>query len=422
MLDGAYQALTKPLSELKPLTVVDANGVSHSLQVLQAELATFNQRVVYIQELAQNAQGEKLLAVKVAQDKLRFALQKGAATSNGLLALLKSSFPRIADDLAEKLSRVPNLNTLLNDPQLVARINRLDNTKVDFSKGSGYAATDKLTERDAFLFDLQHLPGQDRYGSLRKLIENGETDLPQGLIDNWRTMAANPTVRRRAEYLLEPDPGKLAEKLGRTNYKAENLATISRLAPECTRCYQFYNQNGNIRDNIWQVAQAMYQRLGKGPADGDWGQFFSRFEAHHIFPKDLLVPDVINPQAKDAFIKYLTHYKGRVAEFNDAINGIMLKKYSSTLGLTDGVHASHHQYTQKIREFLDGKYKKYSDQLSEDFSGNALEEAIANKLHNDITKLQTDLKVLLENKSILGNPPVKVNDLVNDTDFINLLK
>jgi len=342
-----------------------------------------------------------------------------------VLSALKARFPGISDDLAEKLSRVPNLNALLNDPQVAARINALDNSKLDFSKGSGYAATDKLTERDAFLFDLQHVAGQnmqDKFGSLRKLIENGETDLPQGLIDNWRTMAANPTLRRRADYLLEPDPDKLAEKLGRTNYKADNLATISRLAPECTRCYQFYNQNGNIRDNIWADAVAMYQRLGRAATNGDWGQFFARYEAHHIFPKDLLVPI---DGARNAFIKYLTYYKGTISEFNDAINGIMLKKYSSTLGLTDGVHASHEAYSRKIREFLNRKYNTHEVSIKRQFptlSGNALEEAIANKMHKDITKLQTDLKILLENKSILGNPPVKVNDLAADTDFLNLLK
>jgi len=103
----------------------------------------------------------------------------------------------------------------------------------------------------------------------------------------------------------------------------------------------------------------------------------------------------------------------------------MLKKYSSSLGLGDGVHASHDAYSRKIREFLDKKYKKYYDEFVEDqFQGSSkeLEQVIANKLHNDIANLRKNLKDLLEKKSILGNPPTKVNDLANDTDFLNLLK
>jgi hypothetical protein len=201
------------------------------------------------------------------------------------------------------------------------------------------------------------------------------------------------------------------------------LATIERLAPACVKCYEFYNQNGNIRSNIWAGATAMYQRLGKNPTNGDWGQLFAEFEAHHIFSKDLLVPGAA-PEV-NAFNKYLTHFKGQIPDFNNDINGIMLKKYSTTLGLSDGVHASHNEYTKQIRAFLDGKYSKHLTDIETQFpslSGNALEEAIANRLHTDITKLQTDLKILLERKCIIGNPPVKVNDLVNDTDFTNFLK
>lgn len=44
---------------------------------------------------------------------------------------------------------------------------------------------------------------------------------------------------------------------------------------------------------------------------------------------------------------------------------------------------------------------------------------LATKPHGEATKLVSDLKKLLETKSINGG--VKVNDLVKDFDFINLL-
>lgn len=69
---------------------------------------------------------------------------------------------------------------------------------------------------------------------------------------------------------------------------------------------------------------------------------------------------------------------------------------------------------------MDKKYKAYSDELKKDFSGNILEEKIANKLQYDITKLRTDLKILLKNKCI--SQKIRVNSLVTDNDFLNLLK
>lgn len=101
-------------------------------------------------------------------------------------------------------------------------------------------------------------------------------------------MADTPN-NRRLLYLLQNDEARLAEILD-LNYKTQNIAKIKALTPPCALCESFYDLNGLLRDKIKANAIAMYQRLGKTAPNNDWSLFFAKYEAHHIFPKSLLVP------------------------------------------------------------------------------------------------------------------------------------
>lgn len=140
----------------------------------------------------------------------------------------------------------------------------------------------------------------------------------------------------------------------------------------------------------------------------DWITFFGDYEAHHILPKDLIV----NNRAMQF---YLTHYKGRdILAFNDLENGIMLKKYSSSLGLKDGVHANHKNYTDRIRVFLDN----FLDGLDNDVNLSNSDKIIT--LHKKITDLVASLKAVII-KICIGNG-IKVDDLPQYQNFNNIFK
>ncbi|MBC9929530.1 RHS repeat-associated core domain-containing protein [Chitinophaga qingshengii] len=72
-----------------------------------------------------------------------------------------------------------------------------------------------------------------------------------------------------------------------------------------------------------------------------WADFSSSWEIHHIIPKGL---------ADHPLVKKLT--KAGLFDIEGLENGTILPKYSSTRGLTDGMHASHPEYNKYVANTL----------------------------------------------------------------------
>lgn len=71
-------------------------------------------------------------------------------------------------------------------------------------------------------------------------------------------------------------------------------------------------------------------------------------EAHHALPISVIGKSKVYQDAIDAGF-----------EVNTIVNGINLKKYSKSLGLTDGVHANHPFYDDAVNRIL----KSFSDEF-----------------------------------------------------------
>ena len=92
--------------------------------------------------------------------------------------------------------------------------------------------------------------------------------------------------------------------------------------------------------------------------------------------------------------------------FNTKVNGINLKKYSKSLGLTDGIHAHHPFYDLKVSEILEkfqksfGTKPSYSPDLAKQFT-----EKLSSKLVDNLDKIckQNGVKVDDLFRSGIGN-------------------
>lgn len=234
-----------------------------------------------------------------------------------------------------------------------------------------------------------------------ELRDYGNQFLKPALVTNWKRLYKNNKIILRKDLNALLDPEKALKK----NNLQTNLDQIKNNARECVKCLEYYRKSATIRDNIINKSESRNLYKGKKLTKVDWITFFGDYEAHHILPKDLIVNNA-------AMQFYLTYYKGNnLLKFNDLENGIMLKKYSSSLGEGKGVHASHENYTSAIRKYLQDTFDNLGEMTDEDK---------ANSLHNKILSLVSGLKTVIKDLCINGGE--KVNALPNFQQFNDLLK
>ena len=116
-------------------------------------------------------------------------------------------------------------------------------------------------------------------------------------------------------------------------------------------------------------------------------------EAHHALPISAIGESKIYQDAIDAGF-----------EVNTKANGINLKKFSKSLGLTDGVHASHPFYNEVVVEMLD-KFRLQFTKLP------SYDKSMAKVFTEELSaRLLKELDVLSKQKGI------KVDDLFRQGD------
>jgi len=209
-------------------------------------------------------------------------------------------------------------------------------------------------------------------------------------------------TKEKAQILLNEDEAKLKNAadevddgngVGSTYKNAdEYVAAMEKVRP-------------NIRKNIIDLpesrafAKDYAQKIGIADADFDsWfentfkkyeGQTLN-FEAHHIFPIDVLKT---NKELKE--LLYWAEKNGKTFDFNGIDNGMMLQKKSIGLDVTG--HTNHPQYNDAISEKITN---------------------VINGFHNDneaafnaIIDLVNDTKSELKTMVLLGNK--NVNEIIN---------
>lgn len=291
---------------------------------------------------------------------------------------------------ADILLKIPNINLVFSRRNFLAAIRdqlSVKEIKVFF----GDMLVKRANKNDVVLKDL-----------VEEFKDYGNPFLKPALVENWKTLYDKNKRILRKDLNALLDPTKAMKK----NYMKENLAKIKKIAPKCKKCLEFYKNSTKIRDNIIDEAESADLYYQRNTKNVDWITFFGDYEAHHILPKDLIVSSA-------AMQFYLTHYKGKdIIEFNDLENGIMLKKYSSSMGLTDGVHANHSNYTRIIRNYLQELFQVpnigFNDQQKALF------------LHKKIRLLVKSLKEVIISMCI-GNK-VKVDDLIQYQNFSDIFK
>jgi hypothetical protein len=116
-------------------------------------------------------------------------------------------------------------------------------------------------------------------------------------------------------------------------------------------------------------------------------------EAHHALPISVIGKSKVYQDAIDAGF-----------EVNTIVNGINLKKYSKSLGLTDGVHANHPFYDNVIIKMLDDFNKEFAH-LS------VYDKSMAKGFTEELsTRMLKELDILSRQKKI------KVDDLFRKGD------
>jgi hypothetical protein len=324
----------------------------------------------------------------------------------------------ITDDLALKLSQLSGAENLLDNPNLINKINNLGNNKVEF-------LTDLTSTQQYFV----------------PSIAQRVAELDDEIVDVWLVMRQNadgwPRKRLSYDYLYERKgwtKAQIEDDL-RAVSSRDALATAIEIAcPGCATAIREANKlnaavrkfiipkikSGEVASNGVKWAD-LYLKFIDQPTrlkyinsitkEFDWDLFFTleKYQAHHYFPVNLFNDDL------GAFrFMFENMPANRLEEltsfFNSNLNGVLVLNKRTYNGVEYVIHTNHMAYETKIAAFLKSKMKYYKET-----KGYTTDE-VADALFDDVLRLRSSLESKVIESSLLGHTNI------DDLDLTDVLK